>query len=101
MKTGKAQDVLGNTLSGLVDYARSHFAKEEGLMKVYAYPEYPVHKAAHEALARRAIELQTGFRAGESIVTSGVMKFLRDWLANSIMQVDHRYGPFLNKKGVI
>ena len=44
MRNGQAGPVLAKTLDRLVQYTKTHFANEEGLMKIHGYPG--IHRAA-------------------------------------------------------
>ena len=100
MSAGKGRETVGQTLGGLIEYTRTHFAFEEKLMTVQAYPAAPQHKAEHESLTRQVVELQGKFLTGQATVTLEVMKFLKDWLTNHILSVDKKFGAYLNTKGV-
>ena len=39
-------------LDALVDYTKTHFTYEEGLMKDNGYPDYEPHKAQHEKMVK-------------------------------------------------
>ncbi len=101
MQAGKAQDVLGKILDGLVTYTRTHFANEERYFQQHRYPEGATHKAEHDALTQQVVDVQAKYRAGAStVLTLDVMKFLKSWLVNHIQGTDKKYGPFLAAKGV-
>lgn len=100
MKLGKGKDVLGKTLSQLVDYTAYHFKEEEKLFKVYAYPDYLPHKREHDALTKQALELRERFVRGELFLSNETVLFLKDWLNSHILGSDKKYGPFLNARGV-
>jgi hemerythrin len=100
MSTGKGKTVLGKILDGMIDYTVSHFATEEKLMTQYAYPTYTVHKMVHDKFTTEALALQKKYRAGETVLTNEVSKFLSNWLKEHILQTDKLLGSFLNKKGV-
>ncbi|MEG3619072.1 ATP-binding protein [Magnetovibrio sp. PR-2] len=48
---------LDEALHGLVEYMKSHFQREETVMKICEYPGYDKHKAEHDELLRRVDEL--------------------------------------------
>jgi len=101
MGLGKGKEIMGNVLSSLIDYTKSHFATEEELMEKYVYPGYLTHKADHDALTKQVNETMKKFTEGKAIVTVEVMNFLKDWLINHIQNTDKRYAPYLNSKGVV
>jgi len=100
MKMGKGNDVTGKILTGLIQYVGTHFATEERLMKTHNYPDFVKHKAEHNNLTKKAIELQKQHQEGKSVLTIELMSFLKDWLSNHIMGRDKAYSPFFNGKGI-
>lgn len=101
MKAGKGNEVVGKTLTELIQYVGTHFAAEEKLMATHSYPEYNAHKAEHAKLTQKTAELQKSFQQGAPVLTVEVLNFLKDWLQNHILGTDKKYGPFLNSKGVV
>lgn len=100
MRVGKGKDALGIILNDLVQYTRTHFATEERIMKTNGYPEYDVHKAKHDKMTDKVLEVQNAYKAGKMNITLEVMQFLENWVDKHIMETDKRYAPFLNEKGV-
>jgi hemerythrin len=100
MAQGKGKEVMQKTLSGLVDYTKTHFASEEEMMTRHKYLGYLSHKAEHDRLTKQAGDLLHKLQAGEPVMSVHVMRFLKDWLEQHIMKIDKQYGPFMNAKGV-
>lgn len=100
MRKGEGRQVLGVILKELIDYTRTHFAFEERLMKTNGYPEYDEHKAKHEKMTRKVLDIQEQYKEGKTNITFEVMKFLEDWIDKHIMGTDMKYAPFLKSKGV-
>ncbi len=100
MSIGRGRDVLSTVLTELVDYTVYHFNTEERLFQQYGYPEYKKHKKIHAALAGKTRELKESFDRGNKQISIDVMLFLSNWLNNHILEVDKKYGSFLNSKGV-
>ncbi len=96
MRSGKGNEVLGKILNELVMYTRMHFATEERMMSAARYPDYANHKAQHDELTRKAVELQHQFREGRTMMTLEVMNFLKDWLTHHIQGSDRKYTPYLS-----
>ena len=98
---GRAKDVLGRILDGLITYTKTHFANEERYMTQHNYPGLAAHKAEHEALAKQVLEVQKKFHTGATAVLGmEVLSFLKSWLVKHIQGTDKNYGPFLNAKGL-
>jgi hemerythrin len=99
MSVGKGSEVMGSILNDLIDYTKNHFANEEKLMKSFNYPQSVTHKLEHDTLTNQVIDLQGEFASGKSMISVKVMNFLKDWLKNHILQVDKKFGEFLNSVG--
>jgi hemerythrin len=100
MKAGEGNNVLGTVLQSLISYTGSHFADEEKMMQANAYPDYTKHKAAHEALVKKVLDLQQKFQAGNAMLTMSVLSFLKEWLVTHIQGEDKKYGIYFNSKGI-
>ncbi|HMK89904.1 MAG TPA: bacteriohemerythrin [Methylocystis sp.] len=91
---------VGKALDTLISTVAEHFASEEANFAKYGYPETPSHKAEHDKLVAACLDLQKKFHAGEAEVTGETADFVVGWLTNHIPNIDKKYGPFLNDKGV-
>jgi hemerythrin len=100
MKSGTGKEALGAIIGGLVSYTESHFADEEQLMEKHSYPGMQEHKFEHEKLVKQVQDLHKQFKSGQTILTLGVMMFLKDWLIKHIQGDDKKFGAFLNSQGV-
>lgn len=101
IETSRARASLEGVIEKLSNYTRVHFAREERLFAQTGYAEGAAHKAEHTLLARRVMNLQARFEAGQSReVGIETMAFLKSWLTDHIMGSDQKYGPHLNAKGI-
>jgi hemerythrin len=101
MQAGHGKEKLGAILSGLVQYTRMHFAREEKLFTQTGYADAVAHKQQHEALTKQVLDVQQKYAAGAvGTLSVDVMHFLRDWLVKHIQGSDQKYRPHLNAKGV-
>ncbi|MGR3319907.1 MAG: bacteriohemerythrin [Candidatus Anammoxibacter sp.] len=101
MYEGQGCEMLEVVLKDLVIYTKSHFANEENLLSSNGYPDFLKHKEKHDELTGQVIDLQKQFEGGRIMITLQVMKFLKDWLSNHILDIDKKYAPFLKDKGVV
>ena len=69
-------------------------------MKTHEYPEYEEHKAKHEKMTQKVLEVQKQYHDGSINITFEVMKFLENWVDKHILGTDMKYSGFLNGKGV-
>jgi hemerythrin len=100
MMKGQAQALTGPLLRKLVDYTRTHFTAEEGMLAAAKYPGLVEHRAKHKDLIKQVEDYAERFDRGEITLNLHLLNFLRDWLTNHIEKVDHEYGPWLNEHGV-
>ncbi|HFC53738.1 MAG TPA: bacteriohemerythrin [Gammaproteobacteria bacterium] len=97
---GAGHEMLGRFLDGLVDYTKTHFTYEEGLLAMHGYDELEAHQAKHKKLVSRIMEFHGRVSARDETVIEELLQFLKDWLAKHIKETDKRYASFLNEKGV-
>jgi hemerythrin len=100
MRLGKGKTAIAQTLTNVVDYTRTHFTYEEGLMTKSAYPEFAQHKALHDEFIGKVQEWQRRQQTSDVALTLEVMGTLKDWLINHIQTVDRRYVPWMKSKNV-
>ena len=87
-------------LDELVDYTKTHFTYEEGLMKDNDYPDFEPHKAQHEEMVAHVKETLSEYEKDQDTAMNNAAKFLRKWLINHINGTDKQYSKFLIDKGV-
>jgi hemerythrin len=95
MNSGKGKAVLEEVLQSLIAYTKTHFATEERLMQRCKYPEFGPHKAQHDEMTKKVVQLQHDFQAGNRMLTIEVMQFLNNWLRQHIGGSDRKYVPFV------
>ncbi|MGA2672199.1 MAG: bacteriohemerythrin [Terracidiphilus sp.] len=99
--TGRTRMALESVLEGLSRYTKIHFAREERLFAQAGFPGAAAHKAEHDLMARRVMNMQSRFENGQSLELSlEAMNFIKSWLTNHIQGSDMEYGPHLNAKGI-
>ena len=91
MKAGHGNEVLEKVLNELAQYVGTHFKTEEAMMEKANYPELAEHKAKHQAMTSRVLDLQRQVRDGSAKVTLEVSSFLKGWLQKHILETDMRY----------
>jgi hemerythrin len=100
MSTGQGRSSLGRILDRLVQYTTVHFAHEERLMQMHAYPSFAKHKAEHDALVRKVQDFVAEFNKGHATMAVEVLNFIKDWLEEHIKGQDQAYAPYLKAKKV-
>ena len=87
-------------LDELIDYTKTHFAREEQLMQENGYPDFEVHKLQHEQMIAKVGEEVERFERDPDGSVEELLSFLKEWLIHHIQGTDKEYGPHLNEKGV-
>ena len=100
MMKGQAQTMTGPLLRKLVDYTRTHFAAEEGMLAASKYPGLTAHRKLHVDLLKQVEDYSARYDRGEITLNLHLINVLRDWLTNHIQKTDHEYGPWLNEHGM-
>jgi hemerythrin len=90
---------IGRLFDFLGEYVVEHFGMEEQLMTDLRYPDYPMHRAAHERFVRDYTELRRSFEAtgGTAAVTLKVRDWAVDWLKAHIAQTDRQLAAYLTR----
>ena len=98
--SGRTEKVLQRLLADMIDYTHSHFAREHELMTAHAYPEIDRHLEAHRQLLEGVLQLQQRLQADDPQLGTDLFRFLREWLLEHIVETDHKFGAYLNERGV-
>ena len=87
-------------LSELVDYTKTHFKYEEGLLEDNAYPDFEAHKAEHRAMIKEVELVLAEYEQDQDTAMRHASDFLKKWLIDHINGTDKQYSSFLIDKGV-
>ena len=87
-------------LDELVDYTKTHFKYEEGLMEQNDYPDFDAHRASHASMIAKVDEVLEAYRQDQEGAIQQALDFLKDWLINHINGTDKQYSRYLIDKGV-
>jgi hemerythrin-like metal-binding protein len=87
-------------LDELVDYTKTHFTYEEGLMEQNDYPDFEPHKALHVEMIKKVEEVLAEYDQDPESAMSNAVEYLKDWLIKHINGTDKQYSNFLIEKGV-
>lgn len=89
-----------DALDELVDYTRTHFNYEEGLMRDNNYPDFEPHKVQHEKMFKKVGEVLAEYEQDQDTAMANAAEYLKDWLINHINGTDKEYSSYLIGKGV-
>ncbi|MCP5364784.1 MAG: hemerythrin family protein [Hyphomicrobiales bacterium] len=93
---GEDRKGIRAALDELLEYTRTHFAREEMLMRLAAYPEYDSHCRAHAALTRKVDELTAEFdKSPETFSVQAFYTFVAEWLYSHIATLDTKIKPYV------
>ena len=87
-------------LDELVDYTKTHFTYEEGLMRDNDYPDFEPHKLQHEKMFEKVREVLDEYEQDQDTAMANAADYLKDWLINHINGTDKEYSSYLIGKGV-
>lgn len=96
--TGEAYE--REALDALVDYTKTHFSHEEGLMSKYGYPDFEPHKAQHQQMIKAVEDILAEYEQDHDRAMRDTLEFLKGWLIKHINGTDKQYSDFLLGKGV-
>jgi len=97
MRYARSLETISGVFDEVVEYTKYHFAAEERLMRDTDFPGYLLHKAIHDDVKTRLVELRDRFeRGGRPAISVAVFQFLRDWLVSHIEVEDQEIADYLN-----
>jgi hemerythrin len=85
-------------LNVALEYAGTHFAAEEELMKRVGYPHYEEHRRKHIKLTRILLGYKAEYEA-RSRDLHAFKHFMFHWVREHILEEDRRIGVFLATRG--
>ena len=82
-------------LTRLAHLAQTHFATEEQILRVHAFPAYLRHKAVHEGFTHHLQDFRGKVASGERGLTPEYVELVKLWLVDHFTEWDQRYAEFL------
>ena len=98
-RLGGSREEAAGLLEQLLDYSRVHFAAEELMMRLHAYPGHGEHEAEHGKLLEQLEEIRSAWRAGQVQPTKELVTALRHWLAEHVQTFDRGLALHLRNLG--
>ena len=77
-----------------MQYVRFHFAQEEEYMQRINYPGLIEHKKIHAKFHVQILDYYNQAQEGKMVLYTEIIKTLRNWLEDHIMNEDNKYGDF-------
>jgi len=81
-------------LESLIRCTRAHFDHEEERLKEIAFVDLTAHKALHDDMLRRSIDLRARLT---SLSACELLGFLKDWWLSHIQREDKKYVIYLER----
>ena len=100
VKYSTGEEFEREALDELVNYTKTHFTYEEGVMEQNGYPDFEAHKAQHVKMISKVEEVLAEYEGDPDTAMSNAADFLKEWLINHINGTDKEYSSYLVNKGV-
>jgi len=83
---------INGLLRALVDHTRSHFQREELLLKKSGYANLDEHMALHQEMTEKLVALQQRYeQSSDPELGDDALEFLCTWFDEHVLEVDRRY----------
>jgi hemerythrin-like metal-binding protein len=83
---------INGLLRALVDHTRSHFQREEALLKKSGYVNLEEHMALHQEMTEKLVALQQSYeQSSDPELGDDALEFLCTWFDEHVLEVDRRY----------
>jgi hemerythrin len=86
-------------LQQLSEFSRVHFATEEIMMRLYAYPEFAEHQLEHARLVDQIEQVRAEFAKGHVQPTRSFASALHHWFTEHIRSQDVALARFVRESG--
>ena len=100
MSNDRGQQLIRTIIKEMLDYAKMHFAIEEGYMRQCEYLGLLGHYREHENFIKKAQDLKQRSEGGEFVLSLEIIQFLSDWLKSHILETDKKYMATFKDKGI-
>ncbi|MCR4316614.1 MAG: bacteriohemerythrin [Planctomycetes bacterium] len=99
LSDGSDREKIALSIDTLIEYANSHFRKEEKLMEIEGFPDLAEHKVVHASLREEAAEFRSRILRNEALEDEIALDFFRNWLVNHNFGHDRKFAEFMKSKG--
>jgi hemerythrin len=96
MEKKSTQQVIKPILDRLVKYTFEHFKREEEEMEAVEYPDLISHKALHDKIRQKTLDLRDN---ADFVTGQNLLAFLKEWWVGHIQTEDKKYAPYLEALG--
>ncbi|MDD5674374.1 MAG: bacteriohemerythrin [Chitinivibrionales bacterium] len=95
VKGGEAEEKFEKILGDLKTYTETHFAYEEGIMRIAEFPAFEEHIKLHCGMAEKTAGLFKLKFDDKERIKEKVLDFLKDWWLGHIRAKDVEYVPYV------
>ncbi|MDD5672643.1 MAG: hemerythrin family protein [Chitinivibrionales bacterium] len=95
VKGNGTEDKFAEALGDLRTYTETHFAYEEGIIRLAEFPEIEEHEKLHHAMAEKTEWLFKLKLGNQNQVKEKALDFLKEWWVGHIRAKDVEYIPFV------
>jgi hemerythrin len=85
-------------IDALIDYTRTHFAKEERLLERSGYPALSEHRMTHASIFSAVDRMVSRMHGMDRrLMMRELAEFVSEWMIRHIQADDTRYAPYLSE----
>jgi hemerythrin-like metal-binding protein len=95
IRKGHETEKVKQVIDGALDYGRMHFADEERIMLQCGFPQFPSHRQIHQDYTPKIKGLMADYQRRLGDISSELLRFLKTWWLNHILNMDKEYAPYL------
>ena len=85
-------------MTRLGDYTNAHFASEQILMRLHAYPRYAEHEAEHGRLLAELQRMQLRLAFDDRADLVAALRAIRAWLMKHIQIADRQFADYIRSE---
>jgi hemerythrin-like metal-binding protein len=93
-------EAISEALTRLTKYAAEHFETEERLLAEHRYPELSSQKGDHKEYRKKVVAFCVDAMSDHLSISNELLRYLRDWWVNHILEKDMKYRSFFMERGV-
>lgn len=92
------RDTALTLMKRLDDYTDAHFASEQILMRLHAYPNYATHEGEHGQLLAEFRRIHTRLAFDDRADLAQSLSGLRRWLLTHIQTADRAFADYIRRE---
>jgi hemerythrin len=96
-ENGGTPPVVDTALKQMIVFTKTHFSREETLMRKTAYPQIIPHKIEHDRLLKQMDDFEANYASGKFGLSQDTIIFLRTWLCEHVLETDMPLGRWMAK----